>query len=120
MHLWYLTLFCLLVVAEPHSPIPQPTTTPAGAIIGTVTDESGKPVVGARVQAVGRKKKWVGGYYEIPTGPLTIATIAGNSVYIPFSPVSTSLRYFSRRSRLQPTIVRPTNTCAPTIRAQHR
>jgi hypothetical protein len=69
MHLWYLTLFCLLVVAEPQSPIPQPATTPAGAIIGTVTDEYGKPVVGARVQAVGRKKKWAGGYYEIPTGP---------------------------------------------------
>jgi Carboxypeptidase regulatory-like domain len=69
MHLWYLTLFCLLVVAEPQGPIPQPATTPAGAIIGTVTDESGKPVVGARVQAVGRKKKWAGGYYEIPTGP---------------------------------------------------
>jgi hypothetical protein len=62
MYLWYLTLLCVLVGAEPQSPITQPATTPAGAIVGTVTDESGTPIVGARVQAVGGKKKWAGGY----------------------------------------------------------
>ena len=37
-------------------------------ISGYVTDESGQPLVGARVQAVGRLKKWSGPYYEIPAG----------------------------------------------------
>jgi hypothetical protein len=69
MHLWYLTFFCLLVVLEPQDPATRAAAAPAGVIVGTVTDESGKPMVGARVQAVGRKKKWAGEYYEIPTGP---------------------------------------------------
>jgi hypothetical protein len=46
---------------------PVPAT--AGAITGTVTDAGGKPVVGARVQAVARFKRWVGAYYEIAVGP---------------------------------------------------
>jgi hypothetical protein len=39
-----------------------------GVITGVVTDASGAPLVGIRVQAVGRRKRWSGPYYEIPTG----------------------------------------------------
>ena len=41
---------------------------PAGVIVGTVTDASGVPLVGVKVQAVGRRQRWAGPYYEIPTG----------------------------------------------------
>jgi hypothetical protein len=46
----------------------QRSATPTGVITGIVTDASGTPIVSARVQAVGRAKKWAGPYYEIPTG----------------------------------------------------
>ncbi len=43
-------------------------TPPPGVITGIVRDESGTPVVGAVVQAVMRRKKWAGAYYETPIG----------------------------------------------------
>jgi Carboxypeptidase regulatory-like domain len=74
MHHWF-ALICLLVVAELEPGIGRPSAQvssirSAGVIVGIVTNESGQPVVGARVQAIGRKKKWAGDYYEIPTGAL--------------------------------------------------
>lgn len=47
----------------------EPVAAPAGVITGTVTDGSGKPVVGARVRAAARFKRWIGPYYEIAVGP---------------------------------------------------
>jgi hypothetical protein len=44
------------------------STAQTGVITGVVTDASGAPLVGIRVQAVGRRKRWSGPYYEIPTG----------------------------------------------------
>jgi len=74
MLMWNAAFLCLLALVEPRMGIGRQTTQPTsvptpGVIVGTITDESGKPVVGARVQALGRKKKWAGGYYEIPIGP---------------------------------------------------
>jgi hypothetical protein len=45
-----------------------PVTPSPGVITGIVRDESGTPVVGAVVQAVVRRKKWAGPYYETPVG----------------------------------------------------
>lgn len=47
----------------------QSAPAPTGVITGLVTDAEGKPVVGARVQAAARFKRWVGAYYEIAVGP---------------------------------------------------
>lgn len=69
----FVLLFCLLAFAEPRGNLRTesdqlPARASGGVITGHITDESGQPVVGARVQAVGRLKKWMGPYYEIPTG----------------------------------------------------
>jgi carboxypeptidase family protein len=45
-----------------------PQARPTGVIVGTVTDATGQPLVGARVQAVLRRKRWAGPYYETPVG----------------------------------------------------
>ena len=70
---WYFPLLCLLVLTEVRTNVraqsaqsPPPSST--GVIAGHVTDESGQPLIGARLQAVGRLKKWAGPYYELPTG----------------------------------------------------
>jgi hypothetical protein len=63
--LWTLALLAALTLTG-HA-VQQPAT-PTGIITGTITDESGNAVMGARVQAVGRGKKWMGPYFEIPTG----------------------------------------------------
>ncbi|MEQ1907670.1 MAG: carboxypeptidase-like regulatory domain-containing protein [Vicinamibacterales bacterium] len=41
---------------------------PAGVIVGTVVDESGRPAVGVTVQAIVRGKRWNGAYYEMVVG----------------------------------------------------
>jgi hypothetical protein len=46
----------------------QTPATSTGVLTGIVTNASGTAIVGARVQAVGRAKKWAGPYYEIPAG----------------------------------------------------
>jgi Carboxypeptidase regulatory-like domain len=51
----------LQVAQAPASPAP-------GVITGIVRDESGTPVVGAVVQAIVRRKRWAGPYYETPVG----------------------------------------------------
>jgi Carboxypeptidase regulatory-like domain len=65
-------LFLLVVTAASAADtglqaVQQPALPRRGVITGTVIDQSGKPLVGARVQAVGRRKKWLGPYYEIST-----------------------------------------------------
>jgi hypothetical protein len=64
---------CLLAlgchVSGVASQVPQaPASSSPGVITGTVRDESGTPVVGAVVQAIVRRKKWLGPYYEAPVG----------------------------------------------------
>ncbi|HKY20371.1 MAG TPA: carboxypeptidase-like regulatory domain-containing protein [Vicinamibacterales bacterium] len=69
-----ITLACVLTLSSAvngnafQSPS-EPAPSPAGVITGTVTDGGGKPVVGAKVQAAVRFKRWVGAYYEIAVGP---------------------------------------------------
>lgn len=68
---WCCLLFSILALCTAQSPrarASQTAATQAGVVTGTITDASGTPIVGARVQAVGRAKKWAGPYYEIPTG----------------------------------------------------
>ena len=45
-----------------------PQTRPPGVIVGIVTNATGEPIVGARVQAVLRRKRWAGPYYETSIG----------------------------------------------------
>lgn len=65
--------FLLLLLTAPlgpdtNSPAAQQTALPrTGVITGTVIDQSGIPLVGARVEAVGRRKKWLGPFYELST-----------------------------------------------------
>ena len=47
---------------------PAPATPASGVITGIVRDESGTPVVGATVQALVRRKRWAGPYYETLVG----------------------------------------------------
>jgi Carboxypeptidase regulatory-like domain len=65
-------LSILTLAVPPAALVLQAAQVPAGAgtgvIIGTVTDESGHPFVVARVQAVDRRKKWAGPYYETAAG----------------------------------------------------
>jgi Carboxypeptidase regulatory-like domain len=71
MRVWSFALFCILALTAAPTIGVRAVQTPAastGVLIGVVTDESGTPLVGARVQAVGRRKKWAGPYYESPTG----------------------------------------------------
>jgi hypothetical protein len=71
MRLWpFGTFWILALTAAPTIAVRavQTPTPPTGVLTGIVTDASGTPIVGARVQAVGRAKKWAGPYYEIPTG----------------------------------------------------
>lgn len=69
----FLLFVCLLVLAG-HAPglESQVTQAPAsptpGVITGIVRDESGTPVVGAVVQAIVRRKRWAGPYYETAVG----------------------------------------------------
>ncbi len=49
---------------EPQSPAPPAP----GVITGIVRDDLGRPVVGAVVQAIGRRKRWAGPYYETQVG----------------------------------------------------
>jgi hypothetical protein len=64
------TLWILALTAAPTIGVRavQTPSTPTGVLTGIVADASGTRIVGARVQAVGRAKKWIGPYYEIPTG----------------------------------------------------
>ena len=68
-----LFLVCLLALAGDVSGVASlvaqaPASPTPGVITGIVRDESGTPVVGAVVQAVVRRKKWAGPYYETPVG----------------------------------------------------
>jgi hypothetical protein len=73
MSRWLLGLIYLLSLAAPAVDVgAQATQAPvagSGVIIGSVRDPSGTPVVGAAVQAVVRRKRWLGPYYETPVGP---------------------------------------------------
>ena len=66
--------WCIVALAAtiPTTIAQEPPVTgappPAGVIVGTVTDASGAPLVGVKVQAVGRRQRWAGPYYELPTG----------------------------------------------------
>jgi carboxypeptidase family protein len=69
----HLPLLCLLALVEPMSGLESqvaqaPASAASGVITGTVRDESGKPVVGAVVQAAVRRKRWRGPYYETAVG----------------------------------------------------
>jgi hypothetical protein len=55
-----------LAIDSQSAQSPAPPST--GVITGTVLDGSGQPVVGMRVQAIGRLKKWSGPYYEVSIG----------------------------------------------------
>lgn len=74
MRAWTVLLISLMAFVEPFAFTGQAgqqaalTTTGVGVISGIVTDESGRPFVGVRVQAVSRRKKWNGPYYETPAG----------------------------------------------------
>ena len=71
MRVWGVGTLCILAVTAAAAIEVRAVQTPAtstGVLTGIVTDGSGTAIVGARVQAVGRRKKWAGPYYEIPTG----------------------------------------------------
>ena len=68
-----LLFVCLLALAGyangVESQVTQAPASPSpGVITGTVRDESGTPVVGAAVQAIVRRKRWAGPYYETKVG----------------------------------------------------
>ena len=71
IRVWGVATVCILAVIAVPAIETHAVQTPAaatGVLTGVVTDASGRPIVGARVQAVGRAKKWAGPYYEIPAG----------------------------------------------------
>ena len=65
-------LVCLVACAavqDVHgSRAAQPASPSTGVITGNVVDEAGRPAVGFIVQAVTRRKKWNGPYYETAIG----------------------------------------------------
>jgi hypothetical protein len=68
---WLLVLLATYAEAQGvvGSPAPaQPALPSAGVMTGQVVDEAGHPAVGFIVQAVTRRKKWNGPYYEAAIG----------------------------------------------------
>ena len=55
-------------IASQLAQAPAPPSPTPGVITGVVTDDAGKPVVGAVVQAIVRRKRWAGPYYETKVG----------------------------------------------------
>jgi hypothetical protein len=65
---WVVALAATTSTTIAQDPGRPAATVETGVITGVVTDTSGAPLVGVKVQAVGRRKRWSGPYYDIPTG----------------------------------------------------